>query len=40
MGACAIGSITVHQEYVCEECQYEFTALFALTGWYAGHPET
>lgn len=40
IGACAIGSMTVHQEYVCEECQYEFTALFALAGWYAGHPET
>lgn len=39
MGACAIGSITVHQEYVCEDCQYEFTALFALATCYAGHPE-
>lgn len=39
MGACAIGSMTVHQEYTCEDCQYEFTALFALTGCYAGHPE-
>jgi transposase-like protein len=40
MGACAIGSMTVHQEYLCEDCQYEFTGLFALTGFYAGHPET
>ncbi len=39
MGACAIGAITVHQEYVCEACQYEFTALFALAGCYEGHPE-
>lgn len=39
LGAYAIGSITVHQEYVCEDCQYEFTALFALAGCYAGHPE-
>jgi transposase-like protein len=30
MGACAVGSITVHQEYVCEDCQYEFNALFGL----------
>lgn len=37
MGACAIGSMTVHQEYVCEDCQYEFTALFGLTGCYEGH---
>ncbi|MGF6782410.1 transposase-like protein [Paraburkholderia sp. GAS334] len=39
MGACAIGSMTVHQEYVCEDCQHEFTALFALVGCYAGHPD-
>lgn len=39
MGACAIGSATVHQEYTCEACQFEFTALFALTGFYQGHPE-
>jgi transposase-like protein len=39
MGACAIGSVTVHQEYVCEDCQHEFTALFALAGCYAGHPD-
>ncbi len=32
MGACGIGSMTVHQEYVCEDCQYEFAALFGLTG--------
>lgn len=39
MGACAIGSATVHQEYTCEACQHEFTALFALTGCYRGHPN-
>ncbi len=32
MGACGIGSMTVHQEYVCGDCQYEFAALFGLTG--------
>lgn len=37
-GACAIGSATVHQEYICEDCQYEFTALFALAAYYPGHP--
>lgn len=39
MGACAIGSVTVHQEFVCEDCQYEFTALFVLVGCYAGQPD-
>lgn len=39
MGACAIGTLTVHQEYVCEACQHEFTALFTLTGCYHGHPD-
>lgn len=39
MGACAIGSMTGHQEYVCEDCQHEFTALFALVGCYAGQPD-
>jgi transposase-like protein len=34
MGACAIGSMTVHQEYVCEDCQFEFKALFGLIGAY------
>jgi len=38
MGACAIGAITVHQEYICEDCQHDFTALFALVGCYAGQP--
>ncbi|WP_146011811.1 MULTISPECIES: hypothetical protein [Burkholderia] len=37
-GACAVGSATVHQEYICEDCQYEFTALFALVGYYPGQP--
>lgn len=39
MGACAIGAMTVHQEYTCEACQNEFTAVFALAGCYRGHPE-
>lgn len=39
MGACAIGAMTVHQEYTCETCQREFTAVFALLGFYDGHPE-
>ncbi|KVR28615.1 hypothetical protein WL61_23145 [Burkholderia ubonensis] len=39
MGACAIGSMTVHQEYVCESCNFEFTAFFALVGFYKGHPS-
>lgn len=39
-GACGIGSMTVHQEYTCETCQYEFTAVFALLGCYTGHPDT
>lgn len=39
MGACAIGSMTVHQEYVCEDCQSEFTGFFVLTGFYPGHPD-
>lgn len=39
MGACAVGSITIHQEYVCEDCQYEFSAFFALVGCYQGRPE-
>jgi transposase-like protein len=39
MDACAVGTITVHQEYVCDDCQYEFTALFARATFYAGHPE-
>lgn len=39
MGACAVGALTVHQEYVCEACQHEFTAVFALARCYQGHPE-
>lgn len=26
MGACAVGAMTVHQEYICEACGHEFTA--------------
>jgi transposase-like protein len=38
-GACAIGASTVHQEYVCESCEYEFTSLFVLAAFYPGHPH-
>lgn len=37
MGACAIGAMTIHQEYVCEDCPYEFTALYGLVACYSGH---
>jgi transposase-like protein len=36
MGSCAIGAMTVHQEYVCEDCGHEFTALYSLAGCYDG----
>ncbi|ODP35008.1 hypothetical protein A9762_11625 [Pandoraea sp. ISTKB] len=39
MGACKIGSKTIHQEYTCEVCQHEFTGIFTLAGCYRGHPE-
>ena len=39
MGACAVGAKTVHQELICEDCNYEFTALYVLAGCYSGHPE-
>lgn len=39
MGACAVGALTAHQEYVCEHCQYEFSALFGLVGCYRGSRE-
>jgi len=39
MGACAVGAMTVHQEYLCEDCQHEFTTLFVLAGCYAGQPN-
>ena len=38
MGARAIGTLTVHQEYTCETCQ-EFTVFFTLLGDYDGHPH-
>jgi hypothetical protein len=31
MGACPIGAMTVHQEYVCNVYQNEFKALWAAT---------
>lgn len=33
-GACAIGSATVHQEFTCEDSQFEFTAMFMLVRYY------
>ncbi|WP_028203765.1 hypothetical protein [Paraburkholderia nodosa] len=30
MGACAVGAYTNYQEYVCENCGYEFLAMFCL----------
>lgn len=38
-GACAIGSATVHQEFTCEDCQFEFTAMFVLARYYEGFPK-
>lgn len=40
MGACGVGAITVHQEYVCEQCGHEFTAFYALAGCYDGTGDT
>lgn len=40
MGACAIGAKTVHQEYTCEECGDEFTAMYSLLGCYDGIGNT
>lgn len=40
MGACAVGPMTVHQEYICENCGHEFTALYALAGCYDGIGDT
>lgn len=39
MGACAVGPVHVLQEFVCESCQYEFTAVFKLTGYLPGLPD-
>lgn len=39
MGACAVGAARVYQEYVCESCQFEFTAAYKLTGYLPGLPE-
>lgn len=33
-GACAVGALTIHQEYVCEACQHAFSGLFALIDYY------
>ncbi len=32
-GAYDLGSATVHQEYICEDCQCQFAAAFALVGY-------
>lgn len=40
MGACAVGAMTVHQEYICEECGHEFTAIYAVAGCYDGIGDT
>jgi len=32
MGACAVAACTVYQEYVCEDCGYEFKAMSGLIG--------
>ncbi len=36
-GAYDLSSATVHQEYICEDCQYEFTAVFTLSRYSPGH---
>jgi hypothetical protein len=40
MGACAVGAKTIHQEYTCEECGDEFTAMYSLLGCYDGIGNT
>ena len=40
MGACGVRAISVHQEYVCEQCGHEFAACFALAGCYDGTAGT
>jgi DNA-directed RNA polymerase subunit RPC12/RpoP len=37
MGACAVGAFTIFQEYVCEQCQQEFQAMYGLIGMVEGH---
>ncbi len=39
MGVCAVGTKTVHQEFVREGCAHEFTALFVLVGYYDDPPD-
>ncbi|MFM0758292.1 hypothetical protein [Paraburkholderia strydomiana] len=36
MGACAVGAYTSYQEYVCEDCGYEFQAMYGLIGYVPG----
>lgn len=38
-GACAVGAMTIHQEYVCETCEHAFSGLFALVTYYADFPR-
>ncbi len=37
-GAYVFGATAVHLEYTCESCQFEFTGLFNLDGYYEDHP--
>lgn len=39
MGACAVGAYTIYQEYVCEDCGYEFQAMFGLIGYVPGSSD-
>ncbi|KVT46737.1 hypothetical protein WK52_00280 [Burkholderia multivorans] len=32
-GAYELTSAAVYQEYICEDCQYQFTGLFTLAGY-------
>jgi len=34
MGACAVGAMTVHQEFICNGCQFEFKAMYAIAFYY------
>jgi transposase-like protein len=40
LGACAIGAMTIHQEYVCENCGHEFAAVYSILGRYDGIGDT
>lgn len=40
MGACGVGAMSVHQEYICESCGHEFTAMFMVVGYRDGIGDT